>query len=684
MNSFEINPFFIAAKAYAKRGWAVLPLTPQAKQPLGKLVPHGLKDATTDEDRIVRWWQGDPMANIGIRTGVASGLVVLDIDPRNCGSENLRELEQQNGELPHTVMSLTGGGGMHIFFHHPGGFIKSKTLAPGVEVKADGGYVVAPPSIHPSGEAYHWEVSSHPDDEVLASLPEWIRRVMSQETISQNQSGNPSISAILEGQRHNTLVSLAGTMRWKGMSPKAIAEALLIENHSRCTPPLPDQEVTRIAQSMIRYEPASRINGTTEAVEWPRPLTSEAYHGLLGEIVTTIEPHTEADKAAILFQILVAYGNVLNRRPHFRVEADIHALNLYVVLVGQTAKGRKGTSWGRVRQIFTMADPGWSSERIHSGLSSGEGLIWHVRDPIYKEEPIREKREVVGYQSVRVDPGVEDKRLLILESELALVLRILQRDGNTLSAVVRQAWDHGDLRVLTKNNPVTATGAHISIIGHITQDELRRYLDDTETANGFANRFLWICVRRSKCLPEGGSLQEEDLAPLVHRLKGAIYFGRSTGQIRLEEKARELWHELYPKLSTGHPGLLGNVTSRADPLVIRLSCLYALLDQSAHIRVEHLKAGAEVWRYALDSCRYIFRSALGDQVADRILATLRQHPEGVTRTAINGLFGNNRAGRDIERALDLLISAGLARQEEETTGGRPATRWHANCTTETI
>lgn len=533
MNTFETNPFFDAAMAYTKRGWPVLPLTAQTKQPLGKLVPHGLKDATTDQETLARWWQGDPMANIGIRTGVASGLVVLDIDPRNGGSENLRELEQQNRELPHTVMSLTGGGGAHIFFKHPAGFIKNKTLAPGVEVKADGAYVVAPPSIHPSGDVYQWEASSHPDDVVLAPLPEWLLRLISHETIRQNQPGDSSVGTIPEGQRHNMLVALAGTMRWKGMSQKAIAEALLIENRSRCIPPLPNHEVTRIAQSMTQYEPASRVNGATEAVEWPQPLSKEAYHGLLGEIVTTIEPHTEADKAAILFQILVAYGNVLNRRPHFLVEADIHALNLYVVLVGQTAKGRKGTSWGRVRQLFKMADPDWSAQRIHSGLSSGEGLIWHVRDPIFKEEPLREKKEVVRYQSVRVDPGVEDKRLLILESELALVLRILQRDGNTLSAVVRQAWDHGDLRVLTKNNPVTATGAHISIIGHITQDELRRYLDDTETANGFANRFLWICVRRSKCLPKGGSLQEEALEPLVHRLKAAIQFGRSTGQITL-------------------------------------------------------------------------------------------------------------------------------------------------------
>ncbi len=684
MIAVETNPFFIAAMAYAKRGWAVLPLTPRAKPPLGKLVPHGWKDAATDEDTIARWWQGYPNANIGIRTGVVSGLVVLDIDPRNDGVENLRKLEQQNGELPTTVMSLTGGGGMHILFQHPGGFIKNKTLAPGVEVKADGGYVVAPPSIHPNGEAYCWEASSYPDDVLLAPLPEWLLQHMTQDTSRHDQPSGSSGGSIPEGERHNRLVSFAGTMRWKDMSQKAIAEALLIENRLRCIPPLPEHEVMQIAQSMNLYAPALRINGATGSDKWPRPLAKDAYHGLLGEFVATIEPHTEADSAAILLQILVAYGNVLNRRPHFRVEADIHALNLYVVLVGQTAKGRKGTSWGRVRQLFKMADPDWSSQRIHSGLSSGEGLIWHVRDPIYKEEPVREKKEVVGYQSVRVDPGIEDKRLLILESELALVLRTLQRDGNTLSAVVRQAWDHGDLRVLTKNNPVTATGAHISIIGHITQDELCRYLDDTETANGFANRFLWICVRRSKCLPEGGSLHEEDLEPLVHRLKGAIYFGRSTGQISLDEEARKLWHELYPKLSTGRPGLLGNVTSRADPLVIRLSCLYALLDQSAHIRLEHLKAGAEVWRYSLDSARYIFGSALGDHVADRILDALRQHPEGMTRTAINTLLGNNQRGSDIERALDVLVNAGLARKEEETTGGRPATRWYATHTIETI
>jgi hypothetical protein len=656
------------------------------KKPLGALVPHGFQDATTNEEIIRQWWERCPTANIGIQTGAESGLVVLDIDPRNGGKDNLLALEKKHGELPLTVESLTGGGGAHIFFLHPGGVFKHKALAPGVEVKADGGYVVAPPSIHPLGAQYRWEGASHPDDVALAALPEWLFRLTSRESAPQNGPHSSTLNPIIpEGQRHNTLLSLAGTMRRKGMSTEAIIGALLMDNRIRCTPPLEESEVKKLAQSVARYEPAAREGLRTDSEEWPQPLAPDAYHGLLGEIVATIEPHTESDAVAILVQTLVAFGNVLNRRPHFLVEADAHALNLYAVLVGKTAKGRKGTSWGRVRQLFAMADPDWTSQCIRSGLSSGEGLIWHVRDAIFKEEPIREKREIIGYQTVRVDPGIEDKRLLILESEWALVLKTLQRDGNTLSAIIRQAWDSGDLRVLTKNNPVTASGAHIAIIGHITQDELRRYLNETETANGFANRFLWICVRRSKCLPEGGQLQEDQLKPLIHRLKAAIQFGRLTGRIGLDQQAREMWRKVYPDLSAGDPGLLGAVTSRADPLVLRLSCLYALFDQSDRIRVEHLKAGIEVWRYGFDSARYIFGSAVGDQVTDRILRALQRCPEGMTRTDLNSLFSNNSRGSDIERALGCLVSTGLARKAEEVTGGRPATRWFANSsTTETI
>jgi hypothetical protein len=203
---------------------------------------------------------------------------------------------------------------------------------------------------------------------------------------------------------------------------------------------------------------------------WERAVADGALHGLAGELVRTLKPHTEADPAAILVQLLVCYGNVIGRRAHFTVEADKHYLNLYAVVVGTTSKGRKGTSWGQVRHQIEMADPGWR-QRVASGLSSGEGLIWHVRDRTDE------------------DDGVQDKRLLVHESEFASVLKVMGREGNTLSPVLRDAWDTGDLQTLTKSAPAEATGAHISLVAHVTAQELRRRLDATEAANGFGNRF---------------------------------------------------------------------------------------------------------------------------------------------------------------------------------------------------
>jgi len=414
--------------------------------------------------------------------------------------------------------------------------------------------------------------------------------------------------------------------------------------------------------------------------EWPAPMAPEALHGLPGEFVRLVEPHTEADPAGLLVQFLVAMGNVIGRGPHFVVEADKHHLNLFAAMVGASAKGRKGTSWGHIRNALAAVDETWP-ERVVHGLSSGEGLIWAVRDPITQRQPVKDKEKgrVTAYEDVVVDAGVEDKRLLVVEGEFATALRVLGREGNTLSAVVRNAWDTGELRTLTKNSPAKATGAHISIIGHVTRDELLRYLDTTEAANGFANRFLWVCVRRSKVLPDGGRLHEVDMAPFIRRLRAAVEFARSVGELRRDEEARAIWHEVYPELSEGKPGLLGAVIARAEAQVMRLACLYAVLDMSTVVRREHLLAALAVWDYCEASARFIFGDALGDPVADEILRALRAAGNaGMTRTEISEHFGRNVPAKRLGRALTALAEAGLVRQREERdTGGRPAFRYFA-------
>ena len=247
---------------------------------------------------------------------------------------------------------------------------------------------------------------------------------------------------------------------------------------------------------------------------WPL-LEREALYGLAGDLTRAIAPHTEADPVAVLLNILTGFGNVIGSGPHFRVEFSQHHLRLFVALVGASAKGRKGQSWSTPRHIFKELDPAWVKDRVTSGLSSGEGLIYQVRDARSEKQAVKEQGRVVDYDEVLIDAGVSDKRLLLIEEELAQALKLMAREGNILSPVIRPAWDMGDLHPLTKTNPMRATGSHISIIGHITRDELLRHLNDTEQANGFANRFLWVSVRRSNIIPDPVGTPMELLKPLI-------------------------------------------------------------------------------------------------------------------------------------------------------------------------
>jgi hypothetical protein len=258
---------------------------------------------------------------------------------------------------------------------------------------------------------------------------------------------------------------------------------------------------------------------------------------------------------------------------------------------------------------------------------------------------------------------------------------VLGREGNTLSALIRQAWDTGTLRVLTRNSPAKATDAHISIIGHITRDEIRRYLDTTEAANGFANRFLWFCVRRSKALPEGGG--RVNFGKLTTRLHAALRCARQACELKRDEAARQLWHKIYPELSDGKPGLLGAVISRAEAQVMRLACLYALLDCSPEVRQVHLAAALALWRYCEDSVRFIFGDSFGDPVADEILRALKEAgTSGLTQTQLNDLFSGNRSSGALARSLTSLAEAGrvICRREETGQRGRPLRRWFVAAT----
>jgi VirE N-terminal domain. len=414
------------------------------------------------------------------------------------------------------------------------------------------------------------------------------------------------------------------------------------------------------------------------ASEYPATPDDAAYYGLAGDIVRRIEPHTEADPVALLFQLLAAFGNLIGHDHYIVADGARHYLNLYGVLVGQSSKGRKGTSWNHVANLMERVDPEWRRDCVSYGLSSGEGLIWEVRDPIEETKPIREKGRHTGeYETFIANHGESDKRVLIIESEFANVLKVMTREGNTLSPVIRSAWDCGDLKTMVKNSPAKATGAHISIVGHITRDELRRYLTQTESANGFANRFFWLAVKRSKCLPDGGAIYAVNFDDIVVELQAAVSFAKDFVEIRRDPEARKLWHDVYPRLSEAQPGMSGAVIGRAEAQVMRLSAIYALLDKSPLILPQHHEAAMDLWRYCEDSVRWIFGTGTGNKNADRILAALRAAGhKGLTRLQItNEVFNRNVTRFEIDEALRLLHSLKLALRKLEGTATRPAERW---------
>jgi hypothetical protein len=384
---------------------------------------------------------------------------------------------------------------------------------------------------------------------------------------------------------------------------------------------------------------------------WPK-LDPAALHGLAGDAVRLLEPHTEADPAGLLVCLLAAFGNAVGPGPHAIADAAAHPARLNAVLVGETARSRKGTAQANVDKVMALADPGWFANHLPGGLGSGEGLIAAVSDDNEEEAP--------------------DKRVLVIEPEFARVLAVAGREGNTLSAILRQAWDSGTLRVVTRKNPLRASGAHISVVAHITVEELVRRLTSTEMANGFANRFLFVAVRRSKLLPRGGSLDPAALDHLAAQVAAAISRAQGIHLLRRSPAAEDLWDRAYRGFADAPAGLAATVTARPEAQTLRLSVAYALLDGSEVIGLDHLQAALAVWRYCEQSASHVLGDALGDEVADRLLEAVRAAGEqGLDGSEQRDLFSRHAGGKRLEMARALLESKGLIVTETEETGGRP-------------
>ncbi len=681
-----------AARRYLARGWVPVPIL------RGEKGPHfeGWPIFRPKEAELPRYFP--PGSNIGLLLGERSGgLVDVDLDspeaiaiaPTFLPKTGL--VHGRANKARSHYWYLVGPVPKSMRFNAP---LDGKCL---VELRSTGQQTLVPPSVHPSAETIQWDLEGEPARLAANTLQSALGRLAACALIVRRWPE--------EGGRHDAAMALGGFLLRHGWTVEDIQRFVIAaartagdeEAVARGQDVLDTAEALAAGRTVTGGRTLIRLLGkevVDRVVEWlkldgnradgrraplappeePWPtLAPEAYHGLAGDIVKTIEPYSEADPVAVLIHVLTAFGNIVGAKPYFRVEFTRHYLRFYVVVVGETAKARKGTSWSAARHLFRQVDPEWGKTRVTSGLSSGEGLIYAVRDPIEESKAVREKGRVKGFEMVTSDRGVQDKRLLVVEEEFCQALKVMNREGNILSPIVRQAWDSGDLNPLTKNNPIRATGAHISIVGHTTREELLQHLNETEQANGFANRFIWLQVRRSKAIPEPTGVPEELLARLIARLHQAVDFARGVGEIQRDETAREIWATVYPQLSEGRPRLLGAILARAEAQVMRLACIYALFDCSSVVCAKHLKAALALWDFSEACARRIFGDRLGQPVADRILAALQESGE-LSETDIRDLFQRHRSF-EIDQALALLLRLGLAERTTEETGGRPRRIW---------
>ncbi|WP_419783108.1 bifunctional DNA primase/polymerase [Maridesulfovibrio sp.] len=656
-----------AALFYAKQGLCVFPCA--GKRPC---VSGGFKSATTDLNQITQWWQQFPQANIGSPTGANS--FVLDIDPPH-GEESLALLESQNSPLPETLTQRTGSGGRHLFFIQPAEIEirnSASKIGKGLDIRGTGGYIILPPSVHASGDSYQWLTECSP-----AEAPAWLVELILNGSASNSQTKQPAyVQSLLKaekGTRNDSLNKVAfqvgrdiASGKADGGNVEAIAKAALRTG-------LGPQEVQRTIQSGVQagkkvVEESNPYSGLTTSA-WPIP-DKAVFYGFAGEFAEFAVEKSEADPIAVLATFLCRFGVEVGQSPHmFAGEKQYSRIN--VVLVGQSSKARKGTSSIPIRELFAFNEKEWIPAQTSQGpLSSGEGLIHAIRDPELKYHV--DKSTGVGEQ-ITMDPGVEDKRLFILDQEFAGALACTKREGNTLSTIVRTLFDGGTIEPLTKTSKLVATDPHVAITTHITLQELHARLDRVEIFNGFANRFLWLCVRRTKLIPFPEPLDSQQVRAFQKKLHLLLESSKACSQVDFDLEAKKEWGNIYPLLAKERADLLGSVLNRSEAYVRRIALIYALLDRSNCVRLPHLKAALALWDYCEQSARFIFAGLESDSTCQKIMEALEESGGKLDTSGLYKFFGNHISKRKMTVALNNLLASKNIRVEElkPQGGGRP-------------
>jgi hypothetical protein len=452
-----------AALAYAARGWSVFPCG-RDKRPL---TAHGFKDASMDADTIKAWWRCWPDAGIGIPTGTPSGFIVLDVDIAHGGTESLEALEHQYGQLPVTLEAITGSGGGHKFFQARGRDVRNSAgqVACGLDIRGTGGYIIAPPSLHPSGRRYAWKDYGTP----IADMPPWLEQLLVKRSknATPRQAGNNG--KIPVGKRRRVALSLAGAMRRKGADEATIYAALVAANVNN-EQPLPEEELRALARDVdLRYAPAeitigSRREDASNALAAPaefdrvHDMPESVLSGRLGEICSK---RLGDLPRAYAWPSLLAVGS-----PFLDEQRDGVRTNLYVALVGPVHSG-KSQAIDRSVSALGLEEP----QLLELFAGSAEQLVRKCAD------------------------AAGNPRLLNPD-EMGHLLKKSQIERSSFPFVLNRAYYKDKFEVLMGQKQRATFDCRLSIVGGLVE-ELFQDLFGKETVGGLYDRFLFgLCPGR--------------------------------------------------------------------------------------------------------------------------------------------------------------------------------------------
>ncbi|SNR87356.1 Protein of unknown function [Haloechinothrix alba] len=392
----------------------------------------------------------------------------------------------------------------------------------------------------------------------------------------------------------------------------------------------------------------------------------------LGSLARELEPTTEADPVAVLASLLCAAGVHLGQGPHVQAGDDVHPLLVWPLLVGRTSAGRKGTSWSTAKRLLDTVDTDFCHDNVRSGLTSGEGLaaMFTTSDTTDSSDTSTPDPDPDA-PPARHD-GPRDLRLLVMEPEWAGVMAKMKREGNSLSAILRAAWEGGDLSTLTVTARI-APSSHVGILAHITPGEFRSKVSASDMAGGTYNRFLPLAVARSKFLPFTQGAPSELISSLAFSFSQRLAAGARLRSMVMTGPAADLWRKLYVEFGSDHgdTGPVEQFISRAAPTCLRIAAIHAALDTTSTIEPNHLHAAAALVRYSIASARAVFTDT---HTPARLAAWIAEAGEtGRTRKDITtGFFKGKTPAEDITAMLHQLIEAGhITRTTRPRADGKP-------------